>query len=209
MDMKKWVADTIAAEKKQALPVLSFPAVQMMGITVADLIGSADQQAEAMRLVAERVPSAASVSFMDLSVEAEAFGSTTVVTDDEVPTVVGSIVDEDTDPEELKVPQVGDGRTGLYVKAIEKVLTQVTDRPVLAGMIGPFSLTGRLMDVTEVMIMCYEEPELVEGVLDKVTDFLVEYARTYKEIGAHGVVVAEPLAGLLSPELVEQFSARS
>ena len=63
MDMKKWVADTIAAEKKQALPVLSFPAVQMMGITVADLIGSADQQAEAMRLVAERVPSAASVSF--------------------------------------------------------------------------------------------------------------------------------------------------
>ncbi len=207
MDMKKWVADTIAAEKKQALPVLSFPAVQMMGITVADLIGSADQQAEAMRLVAERVPSAASVSFMDLSVEAEAFGSTTVVTDDEVPTVVGSIVDEDTDPEELKVPQVGDGRTGLYVKAIEKVLTQVTDRPVLAGMIGPFSLTGRLMDVTEVMIMCYEEPELVEGVLDKVTDFLVEYARTYKEIGAHGVVVAEPLAGLLSPELVEQFSA--
>ena len=174
MDMNSWVAEVIAAEKKQALPVLSFPAIQKMGITVKDLIGSSDKQAEAMKLIAETFPTAASVSFMDLSVEAEAFGSTIVVSDEEVPTVIGSIVDEDSDPDELAVPQVGDGRTGLCVEAIRKAAAEIDDRPVLAGMIGPFSLAGRLMDVNEVMILCYEEPELVAAVLEKCTAFLTD-----------------------------------
>ena len=207
MDMKKWAAEQIAAERKKPLPVLSFPAVQMMGCTVAELIGDAGRQAEAMRLVAGRVDAAASVSFMDLSVEAEAFGSQVRVTDDEVPTVVGSVVGEDSDPDDLAVPAVGDGRTGLYVQAIREVAPKISDRPVLAGVIGPFSLAGRLMDVNEVMPLCYEEPELVHAVLEKCTEFICAYAAAFKEAGADGVVMAEPLAGLLSPELCGEFSA--
>ena len=87
-NMKQWVADTIAAPVKQATPVLSFPAVQLMGITVRDLISSSDLQAKGMKMVADKVASGASVSLMDLSVEAECFGSTIRVTDDEVPTVI-------------------------------------------------------------------------------------------------------------------------
>lgn len=206
MDMTKWVADTIAADTKQALPVLSFPAIQKMGITVKELIDSTDKQAEAMKVIADAFPTAASVSFMDLSVEAEAFGSQIVVTDEEVPTVVGSIVDEDSDTNELAVPEVGAGRTGLYIEAIRKVMDEITDRPVFAGMIGPFSLAGRLMDVNEVMILCYEEPELVKAVLEKCTQFLTGYAQAFKDAGANGVVMAEPLAGLLPPDLLGEFS---
>ncbi|MEE0845484.1 MAG: uroporphyrinogen decarboxylase family protein [Eggerthellaceae bacterium] len=208
MDMRKWVAETIAADKKKALPVLSFPAIQPLGITVKDLINDSVKQAEAMRLVAERCDTAASVSFMDLSVEAEAFGSKIVVSDDEVPTVVGSIVDEDSDPDDLEVPEVGAGRTKLYLDAIENAVKEITDRPVLAGCIGPFSLAGRLMDVSEIMILCYEEPELVHAVLDKATQFIIGYANAFKERGANGVLMAEPLAGLLSPDLAEEFSAK-
>lgn len=208
MNMQTWAAETIAAKRKKALPILSFPAVQMMGISVRDLIGSSDYQAEAMKLIADRVKTAASVSFMDLSVEAEAFGSSVRVTDDEVPTVVGSIIDEDTDPESIFIPSVGAGRTGLYLEAIEKVVPRITDRPVLAGIIGPFSLAGRLMDVSEIMVLCYEEPELVHAVLDACARFLKDYAGAYKQVGADGVVMAEPLAGLLSPSLVDEFSTR-
>lgn len=206
MDMNEWVAGTIAADRKQAMPVLSFPAIQKMGITVKELIDSTDKQAEAMKVIADAFPTAASVSFMDLSVEAEAFGSQIVVSDEEVPTVVGSIVDEDSDPNELAVPEVGAGRTGLYIEAIRKVVGEITDRPVFAGMIGPFSLAGRLMDVNEVMILCYEEPELVKAVLEKCTQFLTAYAQAFKDAGANGVVMAEPLAGLLPPDLLGEFS---
>ena len=74
-NMKQWVADTIAAPTKQAVPVLSFPAVQLMDITVRDLISSSEYQAKGMKMVADKVASGASVSLMDLSVEAECFGS--------------------------------------------------------------------------------------------------------------------------------------
>ena len=97
-NMKQWVADVIAAPGKKALPVLSFPSVQLLGITVRELIGSSDSQAKGMKMIADRVPSLASVSLMDLSVEAEAFGSRIRFTDNEVPTVQGSIV---TDEDEL------------------------------------------------------------------------------------------------------------
>ena len=113
MNMAKWVADTIASPAKKGFPVLSFPAIQKMDVAVKDLIGSADLQAEAMRLVAESTPSAASVSFMDLSVEAESFGSRTVFRDDGAPTVVGSVVCTDADMDALAVPEATDGRCGL------------------------------------------------------------------------------------------------
>ena len=129
-----------------------------------------------------------------------------MLSDDEVPTVVGSVVDEDTDMEALAVPEATDGRCGLYVEAIRKVVPLIEDRPVFAGMIGPFSLAGRLCDVNEIMLLCYDEPELVESLLEKVSAFLVEYAKAFKEAGADGVVMAEPLAGLLSPDLAAQFS---
>ena len=188
MNMKQWVADILASDKKKSLPVLSFPSIQKMGITVSE-------------------PTAASVSLMDLSLEAEAFGSTIRVSDDEVPTVIGSIVSTEEEAEALKVPEIGAGRTQIYIDAIEKACKLITDRPVLAGVIGPFSLAGRLLDVSEALIYCYDEPDMVHIVLQKVTEFLINYCNEYKKVGANGIVMAEPLAGLLSPDLAQEFSA--
>lgn len=209
MDMKQWVKDQIAAPVKHAVPVLSFPSIQLLGITVKELISSSELQAKGMKAIAERTPACASLSLMDLSVEAEAFGSVIRVSDDEVPTVVGAILadaESVKDVEAIKQPQVGDGRTGLYIDAIREAVKLITDRPVFAGIIGPFSLAGRLMDMTAIMVNCYEEPEMVHAVLERATDFLIEYAKSYKSAGAHGIVMAEPAAGLLSPDLADEFS---
>lgn len=205
-EMNKWLDEIIASPVKNPLPVLSFPAIQVMGITVKDLINSPENQAKAMKIIAERTPVPASVSLMDLSVEAEAFGSQIRYSDDEVPTVIGSIVHSMEEAEALAVPAVGAGRTGVCVKAIEQAVNEITDRPVLAGVIGPFSLAGRLLDVSEAMVLCYEEPEIVEEVLNKCTEFLINYCQAFKDVGANGVVMAEPLAGLLSAALSEEFS---
>ena len=56
------------------------------------------------------------------------------------------------------------------------------------------------------MIYCYDEPDMVHTVLEKATEFLIKYINAYKAVGANGVLVAEPLAGLLSPSLEEEFS---
>lgn len=206
-NMKQWLAGLIEEPAKKPLPILSFPAVQLMGITVKELISDSDRQAEGMKRIAERVDSAAAVSLMDLSVEAECFGAQIVYSEHEVPTVKGSVVSDMEEVEALAVPPVGAGRTDIYIEAIRKATELITDRPVFAGIIGPYSLAGRLLDVTEIMYLCYDEPELVEALLDKVTQFLIAYARAYKEAGANGIVIAEPLAGMLSPALEEEFSA--
>lgn len=206
MDMKQWLEDVRDSETKKAMPVLSFPSISLMDITVKELIHDSDTQAKGMKLIADRVDSLASVSMMDLSVEAEAFGSEIRISDEEVPSVIGSIVSSREEAEALKVPAVGDGRTGKYVEAIKKAKELITDRPVFAGVIGPFSLAARLMDVSEAMIYCYDDPEMVHILLQKVTDFLIEYIGAYKGVGADGVVIAEPVAGILSPTLSEEFS---
>jgi len=182
-------------------------------VTVKELINSSDLQAQGMKAVADRVPSGAAVSLMDLSVEAECFGSPIHFSDDEVPTVMGPIIDPDDDEDEheeasnaLVVPEIGAGRTKLYIEAIEKALTLITDRPVLAGVIGPFSLAGRLVDVTSSLMFCIAEPDYMHIILEKCTEFIIKYIKAYKAVGAQGVVMAEPLAGLLSPNLAKEFS---
>ncbi len=206
MHMKAWMNELRDAPVKKAMPVLSFPSVSLMGITVRELIGSSDLQAKGMKMVADRIDSAASVSMMDLSVEAEAFGSEIRISDDEVPTVTGAIVTCEEDADTLKVPEVGAGRTGLYVEAIGKACKLISDRPVFAGVIGPFSLAGRLMDVTEALMNCYTEPDMVHKTMRKCTDFAIAYIKAYKAVGANGVVIAEPLTGLLSPDMAAEFS---
>ena len=206
-NMKKWLEDMRLSPVKKALPILSFPAVGLLGISVKELISDSEKQAQGMKLVAERVDAAAAVSLMDLSVEAECFGAEIKISDSEVPTVVGRLVTTEEDAVALTVPKIGAARSGLYVDAIAKASKLITDRPVLAGIIGPFSLAARLDDVTEIMMDCYDEPEKVHLILEKVTEFLIEYCKAFKAVGADGVMMAEPVAGLLSPALAEEFSA--
>ena len=206
MNMRTWLNDLRDNPVKKAMPILSFPCVSLLGVTVKQLISDSDLQAKGMKAVADRVDSAASVSMMDLSVEAEAFGAQVRFSDDEVPTVIGTLVEDEDAAEALEVPKVGAGRTGLYVEAIRKACSLIQDRPVFAGVIGPFSLAGRLMGVSDIMIQCYEEPDAVHTVMKKCTQFLIEYVKAYKQAGANGVMMAEPLTGLLSPKLAVEFS---
>ena len=205
-DMKKWMQDCINAPTKKALPILSFPGIQLTGHTVDEIVRSGHLQAVCMEAIARKFDTAAAFSLMDLSVEAEAFGSPIHYSGDEVPTVTAALIHDEEEAEALQIPDVGAGRTGECVSGIREVSSLITDRPVLAGIIGPYSLAGRLLDMTEIMILCYEEPEMVETVLDKATEFLVKYAQAFKDAGANGIAIAEPAAGLLSPGLIEAFS---
>lgn len=206
MNMQKWLLEVQNTTKKKSMPILSFPCVSLMGVSVKELTTNSDLQARGMKMIADRCDTLASVSMMDLSVEAEAFGSAVRFTDEEVPTIVSAIVTCPEDAEALQVPAITAGRCGQYINAIRQAKVLITDRPVFAGVIGPFSLAGRLMDVSEAMVNCYVEPEMVHLTLEKATAFLIDYIKEYKKAGANGVVMAEPLTGMLSPALAEEFS---
>jgi len=209
MNVLEWVKALPGSKK--ALPLLSFPSVSLTKESVYTVTHDAVKQAQGVKAIADALPLAAAVTMMDLSVEAEAFGAEIATSDDEVPTVLGELLSAEVDGIEgamaLRVPVVGDGRTALYVEAARLAKSMVTDRPTFAGIIGPYSLAGRLMGVTEALMNCLCEEEFTHEVLRKTTDFLKVYAKAYKEVGLDGIVMAEPLAGLLSPDFEETFSA--
>lgn len=207
MNMKEWLDRILSGENRKPLPILSYPGAELTGAKVRDIVNSSEVQAEIMKSVADRCETSAAVTVMDLSVEAECFGAEIVFSDDAVPAVAGTLLKSAEDARRLKVPEVGSGRSVVFIDAVKEAKKLITDRPVIAGAAAPFSLAGRLLDVTEIMFLCFDEPEAVKCVLEKCTDFLIAYINALKDAGADGVILAEPVAGLLSPQLEEEFSA--
>lgn len=207
MDMNRWLRDMLSDKNKKPLPILSYPAIQLERVSVRETVTDAVTQAKIIKAAADRCPSSAAVSVMDLSVEAECFGAQVTFSENAVPVVTGTLIQSSEDAERLEVPKVGSGRTQIFIDAIREAKKLITDRPVFAGAAAPFSLAGRLTDVTGIMYLCFDEPETVHTVTEKCTEFLIEYVLALKSAGADGVILAEPVAGLLSPALEEEFSA--
>jgi uroporphyrinogen decarboxylase len=205
-NMKAWMYGLINSPERKALPLLSYPGAALQGLKIIDVVTKAEAQAECIKAVAASYPAEAAVTCMDLSVEAEAFGCEIEFKENELPTVTRGIF-TDLETVEQVTFQAGSGRIKEYLRAAEIVAGSIKDRPVLAGMIGPFSLAGRLFDLTEIMVAVLHQPEETRILLDTCTQFLVEYAQAYQKIGAGGIIIAEPAAGLLSPQLCQEFSS--
>ncbi|MEI6132072.1 MAG: uroporphyrinogen decarboxylase family protein [Bacillota bacterium] len=208
INMKKWAEDLILSKETVAMPIMTYPGLSLVNKDIMDVITDGEAQAAAILALAEVYPSAAAVTIMDLSLEAQAFGSPVRFADDEVPSVTGRIVSDMDEAEALRVPAIGDGRTSVFIEAAKIVSEKISGKPAFGGEIGPFSLAGRLVDMTEVMVMAITDPEVVHVVLSKTTEFLIQYALANKAAGTNGIVIAEPAAGLLSPDMCEEFSSQ-
>lgn len=210
MNMNEVLKQWIAAERKKPIPILTFPIAQKMGLTVTELLADAATQAKGLKLLSQEVDPFAILTYMDLSIEAEAFGGKVDFDDNEIPNIHESICQTREDVEALKVPEVGAGRTQIYIDGAKMAVELIADpeKPIFAGCIGPFSLAGRLMDITDVMMKCVGEPETIHLLLEKCTEFVLKYMKAYKDAGLNGIAMAEPLAGLMSPKMLDEFSSQ-
>lgn len=206
VDMKAWMKDIISDIKRAAIPIMTHPGIELINAKVSEAVSDGKVHFEAIKALDERYPSAACATIMDLTVEAEAFGATVVIPEDEIPTVTGRLLVTHEDVVNLQIPGLTVGRLPAYILA-NKLAADNLDKPVFGGIIGPFSLAGRLFDMSEIMIACYCEPETAKLLLDKCTSFLIGYCKEIKKQGVQGVVIAEPAAGLLSGEGCSEFSS--
>jgi len=208
INMRDWMKEIASSDARKAFPLMPYMGLELTGKTILETVRDGQVQSQCVKAVADRYSSIASVTIMDLSVECEAFGGTIRFAENEVPTAIGAIVNDVADAIALKVPGIGNGRTGEYLRAAVLSSQLVTDRPVFGCQIGPFSLAARLCGMTEIMIKIQKDPNMIDTVLGKCTDFLLEYAKAYKESGANGIVIAEPAAGLINPSQCEMFSSQ-
>ena len=207
-NMNDWIK-SIMAPRRVALPILTTPGIALVKADPQEAFQSGSLQAEIIQRLAETLPSmVAALTMMDLSVEAEAFGSPIKFGYDENPTVSAAIVSDKSEIDALAIPVMGTARTKENLFTARLCASAISDRPTFGGMIGPFSLAGRLLDMSKMMLLTAMEPETVHALLEKVTQFLIDYAQAFKETGCNGVIIAEPAAGLVSPAMCASFSSQ-
>ena len=208
INMKQWVADVIRRREVTALPVMTHPGIELNGLTVCQAVSDGRAHCQAVLTLARRYPCVAAATIMDLTTEAEAFGAQVVFSDMAVPAVSGRLLSSVESIHALQVPSLRTGRIPAYLKANLLAAKAIADRPLLAGCIGPFSLAGRLYDMSELMMLIYEHPAAAHVLLQKCTDFILKYCQALKLTRANGVMMAEPAAGLLSNDDCCVFSSQ-
>ena len=155
-----------------ALPVLTYPGAPLAGASVRELVTDPDAQVRTQLALADRYPLRALLTCMDLSVEAEAFGSEIQLSDDEIPTVTNRLAPTAAAVEALNIPRVGAARTAVYLEATRRLRAAAGGRLVFAGMVGPFSLAARLHGVAEALSLTLGEPGLMHALIARSTAFL-------------------------------------
>lgn len=206
--MYRWAEALIDNPKRSALPIMTHPGIELLDKRVIDAVTDGGVHADTIVALNERYPAAAGATvIMDLTVEAEAFGAEIAFEPDDIPNVVGRLLTGAEDVARLQVPPLTAGRVPEYLKAGRLAAERIADKPVFGGCIGPFSLAGRLYDMTEIMMALYTEPETARMLLEKCTEFILAYCRAQKEAGVGGIIMAEPAAGLLSNEDCEAYSS--
>ena len=74
------------------MPIGVYAGLEITGATVKDVVTDAQAQTEAVLALHERFNTRVLLTAMDLSVEAEAFGSEVRLSADEIPIVIGRLV---------------------------------------------------------------------------------------------------------------------
>jgi uroporphyrinogen decarboxylase len=207
ININNWKDEIIKGKERVAIPIMTHPGIEMIGKTVKNAVQCGEIHAQAIACLNKVFPVAATTVMMDLTLEAEAFGCKIEFQEDEMPHILGRLVSNAEEIENLKVPDLFAGRVQEYIKANKLTISNTNNKPVLPGVIGPFSLAGRLYDLSEIMMACYTNPESISWLLQKCTDFILNYCCELKRIGCSGVVIAEPAAGLLSNEDCQLFSS--
>lgn len=142
MNMYQWIEDLRKAKVKKSMPILSFPGTQLIGATVRDVCTNSDLQADMMKAVADRAPTLAAVGLMDLSVEAECFGSNVVKNPDRYPHHPRSADHRPFPSGKFESARSGRGSVAGCIRGHRKTFETRDRPPVFAGCVGPFSLAG-------------------------------------------------------------------
>ncbi|MGA7721752.1 MAG: uroporphyrinogen decarboxylase family protein [Ignavibacteriaceae bacterium] len=209
MNVQEWISSILQSNKRLAIPLMTHPGIELSGYKVIDAIKNGEIQYGAIKAIKEKFNNDVAVgnTMMDLTIEAEAFGCKINFYDNEVPTVAAPVVFDKASIEVLQIPPMTSMRLPEYLKAARLAVENLKRVPVFAGCIGPVSLAGRLYDMTEMMTSLYMEPDTMKLLLKKCSEFLLEYILEFKKTGADGIIMAEPVAGLLTAELCDEFSS--
>lgn len=195
------------AGRPMVAPLAGFPGITLTNSTIAENLRDARLQTRTITALHSLVDFDIVFPMMDLTVESEALGAEVDWETDEMPTVHKPIVATLEDVEALRVPVVGHGnRLGVFVETCASLRNAFPDKLVWAYALGPYSIAGRLMGMTDISIAVKLEPQIVHALLRKCNELLSRYATALLSTGVDGLMILEPAASLLRADDAVEFS---
>ncbi len=205
--MIAWINSILDSEEIKAMPIMTYPGLDILGKTVFEMVTNCEVQYYCQKALSDRYKTVASATIMALYVEAEAFGCDINYSQNDIPSISKRLINSLGSLPCMKIPEIAEGKICEHLEAAKMAADIITDRPVFGGIIGPYSLAGRLYDITEMMSAILLEPEGSHELLQICTDFLKKYAMAFKDAGCNGIIIAEPAAGLLAERECNEFSS--
>jgi len=137
---------------------------------------------------------------LDLTVESEVLGVKVRYRETEAPQIEKNILVKDIGADKSK------GRISILVKTIEMMRKLSNELPTGFYITGPFTIVGQIIGITNLLKFTLTSPEVLQSVLDKVTEISLHYSKELEEAGANFIVIAEPSSSLISVPQFKEFS---
>jgi len=195
-------------DRTLVIPLLGAPGIQLSNTTLRENLTDWEVQFNTIRLLIDQFQPDGIFPFMDLTVEAEALGLEINFPEFENPSVKNHCLKTEVDLKALRSRYKGlSGRMPVFIKVVENIAKNFH---VIKGAyaIGPFTLAGELMGVSELCLNVILNSELVHSFVEFSTYVIKDYVKALLDAGAETVAILEPSAVMLSPAQFEEFSGR-
>lgn len=111
------------------------------------------------------------------------------------PLVLESLVNDLNDLEGLQVPEPAtSGKVPVVLQAVEMLQEKMRNAPIFLGIVTPWTLATQLRGETVCLLDMYSEEKLLEGLLERTSEFIIEYVKEAGKTGVDQIVLEEPLA---------------
>ena len=92
-------------------------------------------------------------------------------------------------------------------EAIKIIKKEAPDLPIGAWQLGPFTQCGQTIELDKVLKAVFKQTELVESILDKFSDMIINIGKALQAAGADFITLREPgvAADLLSPKTFREL----
>lgn len=141
-----------------------------------------------------------------LTVEAQSMGAQVNLGNKERTPEVTESPFESADDIETPDDFLENGRIPVVLEAIDILKEKYDDLPIIVGITGPFTLTGHLLGIENVVRYMKTDPDEIEIAMENCIDAIIEYIEAIQEHDADIICVNEPTA---SPELIDPLQFKS
>ena len=192
-----------------AAPLVGFPGVHLNNTTIKQNIFNSTTQIDTLLKINEKFNPDILITIMDLTVESHALGAPVIYADMESPSVREHILHDEDEIEDIKKRfSVNNERVKVFTETVAGVRAKLPQKAIAAYVAGPFTLAGLLMGANDIAMNTVLKREFVEKTVEAANEIIIEYAKALVAAGADMIIILEPTAVMLSPDMYQDFSGK-